>query len=378
MKRISIEPRENWKEKLEALSFQFHSLGNKYWWESAYYELTLDQVNMLEMATNDLFRMCLEAVEHVIQNKLYDKLHINPELIPLIERSWENEEPSFYGRFDLFFDGINPPKMLEFNADTPTSLFECSVVQWEWLNEVNPESDQFNSIHERLLNYFQGCKEYFNGQTVHFACISGSIEDFTTVEYIRDVAYQAGLKTKFVYMEDIGWNRFKNIFVDYDNEPIKNIFKLYPWEWLIEEEFGKNLMIDKNQTKWIEPAWKAILSNKAILPILWELFPNNDYLLPAYFNSPNGMTDYVEKPIYSREGANVAIYRNGDVKEFTEGEYGDEGYIYQQYITLPNFDGNNTVIGSWIIDGESAGIGIRESDSLITNNLSRFVPHLIK
>jgi glutathionylspermidine synthase len=378
MKRISITPRENWKEKLEALSFQFHSLDNKYWNESAYYQLSMDQVDMLEKATNDLFRMCLEAVEYVIENKLYDKLHINPELIPLIERSWENEEPSFYGRFDLFFDGINPPQMLEFNADTPTSLFEGSVVQWEWLNEVSPESDQFNSIHERLLNYFQGCKEYFNNQTVHFSCISGSIEDFTTVEYIRDVAYQAGLKTKFVYMEDIGWNRFKNIFVDYENEPIENIFKLYPWEWLIEEEFGKNLMIDKNQTKWIEPAWKAILSNKAILPILWEMFPGNPHLLPSYFDSPNGMTDYVEKPIYSREGANVAIYRNGDVNEFTEGEYGDEGYIYQQYVTLPNFDGNNAVIGSWIIDGESAGIGIRESDSLITNNLSRFVPHLIK
>ena len=120
------------------------------------------------------------------------------------------------------------------------------------------------------------------------------------------------------------------------------------------------------------------MSNKGILPILWELFPNNPYLLPSYFNSPNGMTNYVEKPIYSREGANVAIYRDGDVKEFTEGEYGDEGYIYQQYVTLPNFDGNNAVIGSWVIDGQSAGIGIRESDSLITNNLSRFVPHLIK
>jgi glutathionylspermidine synthase len=378
MKRISITPRDNWKEKLEALSFQFHSLDNKYWNESAYYQLSMGQVDMLEKATNELFAMCLKAVEHVIENKLYDKLYINPELIPLIERSWENEEPSFYGRFDLSFDGVNQPKMLEFNADTPTSLYEGSAVQWHWLNDVSPDSDQFNSIHERLLEYFKGCIEYFNGETVHFACISDSIEDFTTVEYLRDIAYQAGLKTKFVYMEDIGWNRFKNIFVDYDNEPIKNIFKLYPWEWIIEEEFGKNLLVDVNQTKWIEPAWKAILSNKGILPILWELFPNNPYLLPSYFNSPNGMTNYVEKPIYSREGANVAIYRDGDVKEFTEGEYGDEGYIYQQYVTLPNFDGNNAVIGSWVIDGQSAGIGIRESDSLITNNLSRFVPHLIK
>lgn len=378
MKRISIAPRDNWKEKLESLSFQFHSLDNKYWNESAFYEFTMPQVDAIEQATNTLFEMCLKAVEHVIENKLYDKLYINPELIPLIERSWENEEPSFYGRFDLAYDGTGFPKMLEFNADTPTSLYEGSAIQWHWLNDVFPDSDQFNSIHERLLNYFHGCVEYFQGETVYFACISGSIEDFTTVEYLRDIAYQAGLKTKFVYMEDIGWNRFKNIFVDYDNEPIKNIFKLYPWEWIIEEEFGKNLLVDKNQTKWIEPAWKAILSNKGILPILWELFPDNPYLLPAYFDSPNGMEKYVEKPIYSREGANVAIFDGEAVAESTEGEYGEEGYIYQEYIKLPNFDGNHAVIGSWVIDGESAGMGIRESDSMITNNFSRFVPHIIK
>lgn len=377
MKRIAIAPRDNYVEKLEKLSFEFHSLDNKYWNEAAYYQLNMNQVNELEKCTNELFQMCLTAVQHVIDNNLFEKLYINPELIPLIKRSWDNEEPSFYGRFDLSYDGVNAPKMLEFNADTPTSLYEGAVVQWHWLNDVFPDSDQFNSIHERLLNYFKGCVEYFDGQVVHFACIGDNIEDFTTVEYLRDVAYQAGLNTQFVYMEDIGWNRFTKRFVDSDNHPIDNIFKLYPWEWLIEEEFGKNILVDSHQTKWIEPAWKAILSNKGILPILWELFPDSPYLLPAYFDSPMDLKDYVEKPIYSREGANVAIYKDGDVKEHTEGDYGEEGYIYQQYVALPNFDGNNAVIGSWVIDGESAGIGVRESDSLITNNLSRFVPHII-
>jgi glutathionylspermidine synthase len=51
-------------------------------------------------------------------------------------------------------------------------------------------------------------------------------------------------------------------------------------------------------------------------------------------------------------------------------------YIYQQYCAPPNFDGNYPVLGSWVIDGESAGIGIRESNTLVTGNFSRFVPHI--
>ena len=143
------------------------------------------------------------------------------------------------------------------------------------------------------------------------------------------------------------------------------------------EEFGDSLLQDVNNTKWIEPAWKSILSNKGILPILWELFPHHKNLLPAYFDGPNGLFNYVEKPIYSREGANITIFRNGMQAEASEGEYGDEGFIYQELFELPNYEGNYPIIGSWVIGGESAGMGIRENNLEITDNLSRFVPHFI-
>ncbi|HSZ87188.1 MAG TPA: glutathionylspermidine synthase family protein, partial [Puia sp.] len=127
----------------------------------------------------------------------------------------------------------------------------------------------------------------------------------------------------------------------------------------------------------IEPAWKMILSNKAILPILWELYPHHPNLLPAYFEE-NNMEEFVKKPILSREGANISIISNGRTIESTEGEYGKEGFIYQEYFPLPVFNGNNyPLIGSWIIGQEPAGIGIRESNQLITDNISRFIPHLI-
>jgi len=376
MKRISIEPRKDYIKKLEDLSFDFHTMDGVYWDESAYYEFNMDQVNQLEKATNELFDMCLTAVQHVINNNLYDELHIDPILVPLIIQSWEDEHASVYGRFDFGYDGVNPPKMLEFNADTPTSLYEASVVQWHWLEDVFKDKDQFNSIHEKLIDYWRSCLDYFGDETVYFSSVD-TIEDFTTVEYLRDTAFQAGLNTKFIYINDIGWDEEAMEFVDLDNERILNIFKLYPWEWLINEDFGKNIILEKNNTIWFEPAWKSILSNKGILPILWQLFPNHENLLPAYFDSPNDMIDYVEKPIYSREGSNITIYRNGAVDSSVGGDYGEEGFIYQKLYDLPNFDDNYPIVGSWVIGGESAGISIRESKTEITDNGSRFVPHII-
>lgn len=376
MQRILISPREEYQKKLEEISFEFHSLDNIYWDESAYYTFNMDEIDELEKTTNDLYEMCLTAVQYVIDNDLYDKLAINRELVPLIIRSWNEEEPSVYGRFDLVYDGVNPPKMLEFNGDTPTSLYEAAVVQWYWLQDVCKEKDQFNSIHEKLIGYWKGCQEYFNGEFIHFTSVD-TIEDFTTVEYLRDTADQGGLKTKSIGISEIGWDKEMQEFVDEDDQAILNIFKLYPWEWLIHEEFGPNISADRRRAKWIEPAWKSILSNKGILPVLWELFPNHKNLLPCYFDDPKGMKDYVQKPIYSREGANVTVFKNGIKEIAVDGEYGEEGYVYQALAKVPDFDGNYPVIGSWVIGGESAGIGIRESISKVTDNLSRFIPHII-
>jgi len=371
MQRISIQPRSGYINKLEELSFKFHSLNNIYWDESAAYQFSMEEVLNIEKATNEMYEMCLKAVQHVIDNKLYEKFHINPNMIPLIERSWNEEEPCVYGRFDFGYDGKNL-KLFEFNADTPTSLYEAAVVQWYWLQDYNKNADQFNSIHEKLKAYWESCKEYFNGDIVYFSCIEDSIEDFTTTEYLRDTAHQAGLNTKFIYISDIGHDEQTNTFVDLEDNDIKYIFKLYPYEWLSNEEFGEFL----SDAVWIEPAWKSILSNKAILPILWKLFPNHPNLLECYFKQ-KGMINYVKKPIYSREGANIEIHRGTEIIAQTDGEYGEEGFIYQEFFSLPSNDRNYPIIGSWIIGGESAGMGIRESRSLITDNLSRFIPHLI-
>jgi glutathionylspermidine synthase len=219
-------------------------------------------------------------------------------------------------------------------------------------------------------------KMYLQPGTLHFSCLKENLEDLTNTEYLRDCAIQAGLDTKLVFIEDIGWDSEKKHFVDLEEQPIKNIFKLYPWEWLSEDQFGENIIQDTQKAFWIEPSWKMLLSNKAILAVLWELFPESEYLLPTYFEEKQ-LKDYVKKPLLSREGANIELIRHHGLIEKTHGIYGKEGFVYQQLFTLPDFDGNYPVVGSWVIGQEAAGIGIRESTSLITDNQSRFVPHMI-
>jgi glutathionylspermidine synthase len=274
---------------------------------------------------------------------------------------------------DLAFgDGV--PKLLEYNADTPTSLLEGAVIQWTWLDDCFPALDQFNSIHDRLIAGWTELAPHL-GSVLHFGLVE-DVEDAMTIAYLRDTAEQAGIKTVELAMEDLGWDDASRSLVDLDNKPIESLFKLYPWEGLVVDDWAP--LLSRITTRWLEPAWKMVLSNKAILPILWELFPGHPNLLPAAreLSKLPDQTRWVKKPIFGREGNNVTIVAPG-VSVGTEGPYGAEGHVFQQYATLGEFDGMRPVVGSWVIAGEAAGVGIREASSYVTNNTARFVPHVI-
>lgn len=371
---------KDWENRLENNGFGYHTDENKipYWVENYYYSITENFANEIYEATAELWTMCLEAVDYVITNKLYDEFQIPLFIQNHIKNSWENDSPSIYGRFDFVYDKKqNQLKVLEFNADTPTSLFETGVIQWQWMQHYFYNSvDQFNSVHDQLIHSWKELKPFLKGNTLHFSCMRETLEDLTNIEYLRDCAIQAGINTKLIYIDDIGWDG--ETFTDLEDEIITDIFKLYPWEWLVYEPFALHIPNDMAQANWIEPSWKMILSNKAILPILWKLYPNHPLLLEAYFDEPNGMTDYVKKPLLSREGANITLYRGNKIIEATPGEYGEEGYICQALANLPHFDTGYSIIGSWIIGQEPCGITFRESDKQITTDKSRFVPHIIE
>jgi glutathionylspermidine synthase len=400
MKRLDITPRQNWSAKIEALGFDFYHInGIPYWHESACYEFTSGEIDMFEASANELHRLCLRAIERIISERLYPLLGIEPEIGKLITKSWERHDPAIYGRFDLIYDGSGPPKMLEYNADTPSSLFEASVVQWNWLEDVYPEravkAAQFNSIHEYLVDRWKkmlvgrwmddGVNKAVNVvDQLYVTTADGGpagTEDVHTVQYMGSVAEEAGFKTTYMPIQSIGWNG--HAYTNLEEKVIRQVFKLYPWEWLTNEQ-ADNIIATFDSMYWFEPIWKMLLSNKGILAILWDMFPEHENLLPAYRDPTqfNGQS-YVQKPLLGREGSNITIYgADGRPMQKTEGNYGSDGslpghgiFVYQGFGESQTFGSIRPNLGVWMVNDRACGMGVREDDTMVVANGSRFVPH---
>ncbi|CCE01156.1 glutathionylspermidine synthase family protein [Bradyrhizobium sp. STM 3809] len=390
MQRIPCPERDDWRQTAQQCGFDFYEVeGERYWDERAYYAFSLAEIELgIEEPTSEIEQMCLELVGRVVADEaLLRRLRIPQPFWPLLRDSWTRKDGSLYGRLDLSFAGFQdgnrtPAKLLEYNADTPTSIFEAAVFQWTWLEQaierriVPGRADQYNSIHERLIERW---RTLAGGRRLHLAGLTEDAEDGATLAYLADTAAQAGLSTNLLDIADIGWRDSGGGFVDLDNNDIALAFKLYPWEWMFHDAFGAKLA--GAPTQWVEPPWKAILSNKGILPLLWQMFEGHPNLLPAYFeDDPKAASlgpSFVRKPIYSREGANVSLVSDGVAVSAQDGPYGAEGFIRQALAPLPDFGGVYPVIGSWLVDHAPCGLSIREDATPITGNRSRFLPHAI-
>ena len=385
MKRVAIPQRADWKAQAESLGFHFHTIeGETYWDESAYYAFTLRQVeDDIESATQEIHDMAMHLVDEVVESEeLLARLCIPAHYRDWVRDSWRSRQPHLYGRMDLAYDGTGPAKLYELNYDTPTSLYEAAYFQWLWLEQqiaaglLPAGADQYNRIQEFLCEAFgMLARDRRIDGTMHFSAVRESPEDRATVQYLRDCAHQVGIATAEVAIEDIGISR-EGWFTDGDDNVIRSIFKLYPLEFMMREEFGPHLVSGNMQL--IEPAWKAVLSNKGILPLLWERNQGHPNLLPARFDDGSAlMPGWVRKPLFSREGANIDVVTDAGERISSPGPYDDGPAVIQGYHPLPAFAGNYPLIGSWVIADQPAGMGLREDASLITQDTSRFVPHAI-
>lgn len=296
-----------------------------------------------------------------------------------IAESWRRRDPHLYGRLDFAYDGNGPAKLYELNYDTPTSLYEAAFFQWQWLedqrnrNALPQQADQFNSIHEALVERFAELASRLP-PPLYFSAVRESEEDQGTVSYLRDCAAQAGLHGAAIAIEDIGLSA-DGRFTDLDDTVIGSLFKLYPLEDLMREEFGAAL--PGAGVQLLEPAWKAVLSNKGILPLLWQRHGGHPNLLEAHFDDGRALpAGWVRKPLHSREGANVAMHMPDGRWQESEGPYAGP-CIVQAFHPLPAFAGNYPMVGSWMVGDRACGIGVREDDSRITRDSARFLPHAI-
>src|SRR5437667_6456400 len=203
MRRSSMPPRADWQRRCEDVGFSFHSLGGRYWEETACYVLSSEEVDILEAAAEELQRLCLEACEHIVRTGRYGELAIPGPFSECVGDSWKRRDPSIFGRFDLAWDGKGQPKLLEYNADTPTALIEASVAQWFWLEDrkrlestasgaIDESADQFNSLHEKLIERWRNMNGALGPKTLYFACVRDHEEDYGKTHSLRDTAIQGG------------------------------------------------------------------------------------------------------------------------------------------------------------------------------------------
>jgi glutathionylspermidine synthase len=361
-----------------------------YWNEGVAYAFTPDEIRTIESAIAELHDLHCAAAQHILDHDLTARLAIPDWCVPAIRTSWEQQQPSVYGRFDLAYDGEHV-KLLEYNADTPTALFESAYTQLAWLGDLRDRDgsdgagdvDQWNLLDDALVARWTDLRSRLTSEHVHFGYMDEPTgEDVMNTSYLATTAERAGFETHLVEFASFDLDHDGRI-VDPDGRRVHAVFKLYPWEWLVElpaAELIVQTVIDGTVT-WIEPAYKMLWSNKAILPILWELFPDHPLLLPAFFDGDHGLTDFVRKPILSREGANITLVRHGAEILTVDGPYGSEGFVHQAYFDIPTFptdDGAATpCLGGWLVDGVPAGLAVRESYGPITDNLSRFTPHVV-
>jgi glutathionylspermidine synthase len=386
MRRRQETPRSNWQEIVEGQGLTYavdpaeSGRNEPYWNESACFVLSEDEVEYLEGVTQELHERAVEACRAMVNMpEVMQSLGLPRIATDLFRESLDDPNAfSLYGRFDFAWGGDGDAKLLEYNADCPAALVEAAVTQWYWLEDRYPERDQWNMLHERLVQAWQQHAPAVRNATVHFAVGENEPnEDWATVAYLRDTAREAGLTDFGITMEEIGWHSGRKMFVDGDNREITTCFKMYPWDWMLAEDFSNYILGEESATMWIEPAWKTLAGSKALLAVMWQLFPDHPNLVPAYLDGPRDMTKYVMKPTFGWEGAGIRIVA-GDVNEHTAARHTEgQSDVYQQYIELPKFEGGHVVLGSWVVNGHAAGLGIRESDNRITDTNARFVPHLI-
>ncbi len=396
MDRIALGARPDWELKAKDAGFTFAEMyGQPYWSEDTVYSFSLSQVeNDIEDPSTQLHAMCREAVAKIVASQeLMEKLAIPEAHRDLVASSWANDEPELYGRFDLIYDGKSPAKMIEYNADTPTSLYESAAFQWQWLEDqigagvLAEGCDQFNGIHEALVARFA---EIFAPRTdVHFASFADSPEDYATTESMAWAAREAGLGAHYVPIDKIGLTD-RGQFCDDKGQVIGALFKLYPWEDMLRDDFAGH--IAGANCRFLEPAWKAVVSNKGILAVMWDMFENHPNLLPTFFADDLALggaavgrasgalaQGITRKPIFSREGSSITITQGAlTIAAAEDQSYAQHPMMVQAYHPMPSFDGFHPVIGAWVVGQRCVGMGIREDRALITQDLSRFKPHFIR
>ena len=370
MQRVSVAARPDLERTALDHGFERDGAGGVHYWdESVYYRFTLRQIeDDIERCGDDIEAMCHELLDRAVaDDTVFRRLRIPESYWDYVAESWRRREKDLYGRMDFSYDGAADAKLLEYNADTPTTLYESSEFQWLWLEQaaaldlIPKESDQFNELYEDLLDAFANLG--VEG-LLHFACIEEIEDDKGTVDYLEECARDAGLETRFIAMKDIGID-LQGRFSDLEDEVIPRCSSFIPGNGLwarISRATCQRAAFNSSSRRG-----RRSSPTRACSPSCGEMFEGHPNLLPSYFDGDPRAADlspnFVRKPLLSRQGWNVEIHGDDDVAFRRDGPYGDEGYIVQAFHPLPEFDGAYPLVGCWMVAGRSAGCAFARTET---------------
>jgi glutathionylspermidine synthase len=384
MQRNPIDPRPTAAARIQNLGYGFHSMGSTPGWdEKAYMAISHAEQSRLKLTAETVQRLCMSAMQKVISDKLFPILGISVDLGKIITQSWNREDAGICSRINFVDDGMDL-KMISYDADNPSRLFETAVMQEDWIKDVFPQAEQWNSLHQQLITQWQrlAVGRYNLNQTpLYLAVSTPDLPEELAVNFMGWTAQEAGWAAQFIPLQRVGWNGsfFTN---DWDEGAISWVYKRYPW-WRImghadhpPEEFSGFMM--KSGSIWMEPLWKIVMESKCFMALLWEMYPGHPNLLPTYMDNRFSGQSYVKKPAFGHNGQNIEI-RQQQVPAISQGgDCGDGDFVYQGFAQPIAQSGYYPYFGVWMVNDTACALSVCESDTLITNNGARFVPHILR
>lgn len=373
MKRISSAPRPDWRALIESQGCTWHSLdGICSWNEEVAYVLTTDEVADLKRTAEEIHELYMKAVAHVLCEGLWHRCGIAEEHIPILRASYERGDWSLSGRFDFMMDEQGQMKLIEYNPDAALTLMETAIIQRDWQQTQLPALEQWNDLRQSLVEAWKSSGFHH----VHCAWRPRHAEVAATAHLMAAIVREAGIEATLMALHGVGWNRRSQVFVDADDQEIECCWKIYPWDWMLNEPFARH--VPTARCRFVEPPWRHLLSSKAMLAVLWELFPDHPALLPCFESDAPQSGKWVTKPVFGREGHNILVRSGSDVLQQTGGDFEQQRVIHQQMAASPLFDGRVPQFGIWMVEGLAVGLGMREEQGLIIQGHSLCTPHAVE
>lgn len=398
MKRVKVAARDNADERamstgvLSVEKTLQNGLSYRTWDESSAYLMSRDDVDEIVSAISSVVSMAREAADFLLDGE-WGTFGMSNEIFELVRNSFDSRETEFFTRYDFAYTADGSLKLVGIEPDSPRYLVETAHTQRTWLfdmfgNKVkNHKVTQLNSIPEMILEAFKEFKN--NDKNLHvFTSSLERGEDSISSSYIKGLARTCGLNVSGHRMKDLIWDKFSNVWVDEKGDEVTSFYKHYPWELIMSSPSSKNFIEhyeDFKQT--LDPLWKIIMSNRAVLPAMYHLFPDSKILSPAKLDDVTGIgEDYVMSPVLLSSSRNeMGVLKGRAFTSWGENmkDLSNQPTIAYRKLDMPKRyrDASGgyrfTFLSVFTVGGSLAGIGVRESRLPLLGAHSTFKPHVV-